>query len=439
LPADRFGSDADRTWFAVDGLVPNTVIYPESTSEVQAAVRAAATAGLALLPAGCGAHLGIGMPPRRLDCVISTARLARVVDHAAADMTVTVEAGATLAQLGTVLAGAGQWLPLDPPLPTTTSIGGLIAANLSGPLRLSQGSVRDLLTGLRAVRADGTLISSGGRVVKNVAGYDLHKAFIGAYGTLGMVVEATFRVRPVPEIETAVVAACGSPDDAMRLVGALRDALVEPLWIAVASRAVIDGSTAQGRAAVDGGLLVATGLGGIAASVAAQRDRVAAIVRSEAGRTLWDTNDVDLSSQPPSTLYDALRDLPATLEAEAVCTVSLLPGDLAEYMRTAAREIEQQGIGVCFVAHGAVATLHVLLGNNRRPCRPHVLVDLIPRLRTLATERGGHLILRRGTPEVKRATSVWGDVGPTAFLMERLKRTFDPTGLWSAGRFVGGL
>jgi glycolate oxidase FAD binding subunit len=380
------------------------------------------------------------MPPRRLDCVISTARLARVVDHAAADMTVTVEAGATLAQISTVLAGAGQWLPLDPPLPAKTSIGGLIAANLSGPLRLSQGSVRDLVIGLRAVPADGTLITSGGRVVKNVAGYDLHKAFIGAYGTLGMVVEATVRVRPLPEIETAVVAACNSPDDAMRLVGALRDAPVEPLWISVVSRGVIDGSSTQGRGGVDGGLLVATGLGGIAGSVASQRDRAIAVVRSEAGCTLWGANDADLPTQPPSTLYDTLRDLPATVEAEAVCTVSLLPGDVAEYMRAATRDIEQQGLGMCLVAHGAVATLHLaLLGDNRRPCRPHVLVDLIPRLRTLATERGGHLVLRRGTPEVKRAAGVWGDIGPTTFLMERLKRTFDPKGLWSAGRFVGGL
>ena len=216
LPPGRFGADKDRARFAVEEITPAAVIFPESIPELQVAIRAAAAAKLAILPAGCAAHLGIGMPPRRLDCAISTARLDRVVEHAAADMTVTAEAGVTLGQLNTILAASGQWLPVDPPLPQDTTIGGLIAANLTGPLRLSQGGIRDLILGLRVVRIDGTLIASGGRVVKNTAGYGLRRAFVGSYGTLGVIAEATFKTRPRPEIEAALVMRCDSPDQGNR-------------------------------------------------------------------------------------------------------------------------------------------------------------------------------------------------------------------------------
>src|SRR5439155_13006439 len=134
-----------------------------------------------------------GAPPARLDAVLRLDRVARVIDHQPGDMTVTVEAGCPLATLAEVLGAAGQWLPLDPPRADATTVGGLVAADLSGPLRASQGRVRDLLLGVRVVGADGVLVSGGGRVVKNVAGYDLPKLHVGALGTLGVIVEATFK------------------------------------------------------------------------------------------------------------------------------------------------------------------------------------------------------------------------------------------------------
>ena len=146
-------------------------------------------------------ELGCGNLLQRYDVALSTRRLARILAHEAADMTVTVEAGATLAAVNAALEPARQRLPLDPPHPEHTTIGAAIATDASGPLRLSQGKVRDLLIGIKVVLADGTLIKGGGRVVKNVAGYDLMKLFTGSFGTLGAVVEATFRLRPRPERE----------------------------------------------------------------------------------------------------------------------------------------------------------------------------------------------------------------------------------------------
>src|SRR5581483_1573581 len=184
---------------AVAGVAPRRVVRPASVDEVRAAVREAGARHDCLVALGRGGHRDLGGPPSRLDLVVRLDALDRIVDHQAGDMTVTVEAGCPLAAVQSVLAGAGQWLPLDPPRPDATTIGGLVAADLSGPLRASQGTVRDLLLGIAVVGADGALVRGGGRVVKNVAGYDLPKLHVGAFGTLGIVVEATFKVRPRPE------------------------------------------------------------------------------------------------------------------------------------------------------------------------------------------------------------------------------------------------
>ncbi|MEW6271592.1 MAG: FAD-binding oxidoreductase, partial [Thermodesulfobacteriota bacterium] len=264
-PQQRPGTPDD----AVDGLVPARVVRPVSLGAARDAVRNAARAGEALVASGRGRHLAVGGAPQRLDVLLTLDRLDRVREHAAADMTVTAEAGCTLAALDATLATVGQWLPLDPPAPDATTVGGLIAANLSGPLRASQGTVRDLLLGLRWIGPDGALVSGGGRVVKNVAGYDLPKVHVGALGTLGVVAEATFKLRPRPERERALLLGCDDAASAVAAALAVRDA-VEPAWLEIASGTVVG---------VDAPFAVAGGFLGVEAEVeaAVARARAAAL------------------------------------------------------------------------------------------------------------------------------------------------------------------
>jgi glycolate oxidase FAD binding subunit len=438
VPPERFADATERVLYAVDGLVPETVVFAESIAELEAAVRAAATAGLSMLPAGLGAHLTIGMPPDRIDCVLSTARLNGIVEHAAADMTVTVRAGATAADIATALSRAGQWLPLDPPMPLRTTVGGLLAANLTGLLRPSQGAVRDLTIGLRAVRADGRVIGSGGRVVKNVAGYDLHKAFIGSHGTLGIMVEATFKVRPRPEGEMTLVVVCSSFDAASRLVTAVREAAVEPLWMAVAGAGVLDGkqrSDSEGSAAT-----LVIGLGGGARTLDVQRDRITLLARTHAGPgRLGSFAEPAATAVPPAPAaepYATLRDFAATTAGDALCTVSVLPTDVGGYIEAAVAACAQQRVGVKLVVEPTVARVHMVLqGEGPRP-DDGALGTAVVRMRALATSRRGHLVLRRASREVKTRAGVWGDLGPAGFLMQRLRQAFDPRGTLARGRFV---
>lgn len=406
--------------YRVDGAVPKNVVLPETLADLQDSL--AASADHALLAAGHGSHLFIGMPPRRLDTVVSTARLARLKAHEPADMTVSVEAGMTVDRLNETLAAAGQWLPVDPPLPEGTTLGGLIAANLSGPMRATHGSVRDLLIGLRIVLADGTVVASGGRVVKNVAGYDLHKLFVGSFGTLGVIAEATFKVKPKPEVEAVFTSSCPSTETACRFVSALRDSGLDPAWMAIASPGVLT-DTGGGH-----GPRVVVGLAGVAASVASETRSLADLASRQ---------DLDLHAGAPDA-RPRVRDFPAVAGGDVTFAVGVLPSDLEGVLIALQAECDGKQTPMQYVADPATAKLHVAL---TAPESPGIdgLVPLLSRARRIAAERGGHLVLYRARPETKNAVGVWGDMGPDLRLMQRLKNQFDPEHRLAPGRFVGGI
>jgi len=200
--------EADPASDAVAGLVPSFVASPVSTEEAAALLRTAAGYGLTVVPRGAGTGLGWGAPPSACDLVVDMRRMDQVIEHAAGDLVARVQAGATMGYLASVLASAGQQLALDAPADAT--VGGVVATGTAGPRRFRYGAPRDLLIGITVVRADGVIAHSGGKVVKNVAGYDLGKLFAGSAGTLGLITDATFRLHPLPGARAFVVAEYGS-------------------------------------------------------------------------------------------------------------------------------------------------------------------------------------------------------------------------------------
>lgn len=228
---------------AVAGVQPALVAAPATTQEASAVLRAAAELGLAVLPRGRGTKLHWGNPPEKCDLIIETTALNQVIEHAAGDLVATVQAGVSLEQLADVLATAGQRLAVDPhplrpplstqgapvgPAVTAGTVGGTLATNATGPLRLRYGAPRDLLIGITIVRADGTIAKSGGKVVKNVAGYDLGKLFAGSRGTLGLITQATFRLHPVPPATAYVLAERAAPADCAPLLSSALESALAP-------------------------------------------------------------------------------------------------------------------------------------------------------------------------------------------------------------------
>ena len=415
--ADIVGAEYVAPGGPVDGVEPAWVVRPGSVAEVRECVRAAARAGASFVAQGLGAHLSVGAPPARLDVVLGLDRLARVVDHQAGDMTVTVEAGCTLAALAKTLATSGQWLPLDPPWPEATTIGGLVAANLSGPLRASQGRVRDLLLGIRVVGADGALVSGGGRVVKNVAGYDLPKLHVGALGTVGVIVEATFKVRPRPAAEEAVVVACRSAREAADTALAVRDSDAAPLWLEVAGA----GGLPEGPGA---GAAVVVGLGGIGEEIAAARACVQRIAASLGLRAVPVAGGAALRAR--------LGVFPVE-PAAAVLKAATLPAAVGDVMERIAAAARERGTGVRCLAHAPSGVVRAAVAES------HAVAPLVHALRPELERHGGSLVIERAAPAVKAGLDVWGDPGPGLPLMRRVKAAFDPAGVFAPGRYVGAL
>ncbi|MFM7735751.1 MAG: FAD-binding oxidoreductase, partial [Alphaproteobacteria bacterium] len=333
LAAD-LGRDAVREAGAgdrVDGAAPFAVVRPGDVDGVRRAVAIAAAHGIALVASGRGRHLAIGAAPARCGILLRLDRLDRVVEHHAADMTVTVEAGCTLASLAARLHEAGQWLPLDPPDPAETTVGGLVAANLSGPLRASQGTARDLLLGIETVSGEGLVVRGGGRVVKNVAGYDLPRLHVGALGSLGVVVGATFKTRPRPAAERAIEVEAASPQEACDLALAIRDAF-EPTWLELA--------------ATDGGpaTRVLAGFAGIAEEAACGVEhglRTAA----ERGRAAREVPDA-------TACRESLAAFPLQ-DAAAILRLSTLPDRSGAALAALARAARDCGVRAPLAAHVA--------------------------------------------------------------------------------------
>src|SRR5437588_1943791 len=212
---------------AVDGVQPQQMVEPESSEQIAAILKWAASCGVAVIPRGGASKLSWGNPPTRADLVLSTARMDRVLEHAWADLTVTVEAGCTVQQLQQTLAQHGQMLAIDPLWPERATVGGILATNDSGSLRVRFGGLRDLIIGITVVLPDGTIARSGGKVVKNVAGYDLQKLMTGALGTLGVITEAIFRLYPLPREVRTLTFAARDYNDAQRLLLTIQDSTLE--------------------------------------------------------------------------------------------------------------------------------------------------------------------------------------------------------------------
>jgi glycolate oxidase FAD binding subunit len=387
---------------AVDGAVPAWVVRPGTVAEARSCVQAVAAARETLVPSGLGAHLDRGAPPAAVGVLLRVDRLAAVVDHQPGDMTVTVQAGCPLGALDRALAPSGQWLPLDPPRPDATTVGGVLAANLSGPLRMSQGTARDLLLGIAVVDATGALVRGGGRVVKNVAGYDLPKLHVGAYGTLGVIVEATFRLRPRPACERAVVLS-GTLERAAAAGLAARDLPVPPFWLELA----VPGVLADGAA-------LAIGFAGLGEETAAG---VAAGTALAAAHGLG-ARPVEDGAALRARLGGFGTDAPAVLRA------ATLPTGVA---------------AVLDAAGGRPAVAHLANGVVRVACAGGDVPALVAALRPGLEATGGSLVVERAVADAKRGVDPWGDVGSAHALMRGVKAALDPARTFAPGRFVGGL
>ncbi len=415
--------------YAVDGLLPRLVVTPGNAQEIASILQLANQHGLSTLARGGGSRMYVGAIPEPFDVLIETGQLTQLREHEAPDLTCQVEAGITLADLQAHLATKGQWLSLDPPDAAQTTIGGILASNASGPKRLRYGTARDLVIGLQVVQANGEIARSGGRVVKNVAGYDLNKLYIGSLGTLGVIVEANFKLQPIPANERTLLLTFANCQDIMQTVLAIQSSLLTPSAMElIDSGAASDISDFFGMSLPTNGYTLALDFEGSLTTIERQIDEARLIARTH-NALLGD----DLAGDEQTRFWNAVRE---HLRGSVTCKAAILVSHLAHYLQKLTTICQRHELESAVIAHAGNGILYIELRPSDATPR---LVEAIAELRQQAQEARGSLVVERCPVDLKRRVNVWGEPGSNFRLMQRLKEQFDPKGTFVKGRFVGGL
>ncbi|MEB3336812.1 MAG: FAD-binding oxidoreductase, partial [Leptolyngbyaceae bacterium] len=384
---------SDRQLSITQAVTPGTqvewVVYPHTQAELAAVMACAAENHWPMLLCGTGQKLDWGGLAQGVQLVVSLERVNQLIEHAVGDLTVTVEAGMVFSELQSVLAQSGQFLPLDPLYPDRTTIGGLIATADTGSLRQRYGGVRDLLIGLSFVRADGQVAKAGGRVVKNVAGYDLMKLFTGSYGTLGAIAQATFRVYPLPEASQTVVLT-GTPEAITQATKTLLASALTPTALDLLSPQTVAAlNLGQGM-----GLLI-------------RFQSISASVQEQAARSLELGQALNLVGSPyrdanEVTLWQALQEQKQGVPQELAitCKIGVLPSHAVATL--AQIDLQIQGIGMIHGASGLG-----FLRCDSQTVKSQTLLEV----RSLCQRNGGFLSILQAPIPFKQQLDVWGYPG----------------------------
>ncbi|MEL3973201.1 FAD-binding oxidoreductase [Rossellomorea oryzaecorticis] len=412
---DRFGNGG------------SLIVYPTSEEEIASILKYANENGKKVNVEGGGTKKGYGGLVESADFILSLAQYKGVVEHATGDLTITVKAGTTFNELQTYLSEHGQKIALDPGLTDEATIGGIIAANESGPKRLGYGSARDNVIGLRIVYPDGTIIRSGGKVVKNVAGYDMNKLFIGSMGTLGVLTEVTLKLRPISKCESLVLVSFPA-DKAERIrsfVVEILDSTLEPTSVELLNPALAEKLTGVKQ------FTVTMSFEDVESSVLYQEEIAAklkpegsefSIYKESEARQFWrDFSNLGAARNPDS-------------EVSAILKIGVVNLDVLHVLKEGELLADRHRVRID--AHGGFG--HGLCSMHMTGDGENVL-SAINELRATVTKRGGYVVVKSLPFVHRQRIKVWGDNPSYFFLLQGIKAKVDPNSVLNHKRFVGGI
>jgi len=435
--------------YSIDGFTPSSAVRPGTISEASEVVKLAAAEKLALVACGARTKLSMGMSPRKYDLALDLSRLNGVVAYDPGDLTLSVEAGIPLRDIAGVLAQHGQFLPLGVPFQNAATIGGTIASGVDSPFRQFYGTARDFVLGMEFITGDGSLAKSGGRVVKNVTGYDLHKLMIGAMGSLGVITRIHFRTFPAPRNPRAFLVSFERPEQAWALRQAIAESPFRPLTLDILSPGVAElfaSSSASQRVAesYDPKMLanrrwtVTTGFGG--------NDKVLDRYAAELAKMARQAGATEIErlgeGQIPGAFGRKREFIPIALDsspAAVILKVSTLPSRMKDVFASVERAAEEDSLEWAAIARG-VGVAHVaLLPKDLTEGTANRVAAATEGVLAATAAAEGSATIPWCPAEWKRSLKIWGFDRDDFAQMKKLKAFFDPGGVFSPGRFVGGI
>jgi glycolate oxidase FAD binding subunit len=431
--------------YAIDGVLPAMVVSPTDAGQIAEVLRLASEYQATVFPRGGGSHTFLGQTPSRVDLVLSMQHLQQQLAYEPADLTTTVQAGMRFGELQHTLRDSGQCLALDPPVTTTTTLGGVMATNVSGPRRLLYGTARDVLLGVAVMTIDGKRTKAGGRVVKNVTGYDVNKLYIGSLGTLAIIVELTCKLHPLPPGELTLGIGCAGEAD---LASMLHTILQLPLRLN--SLELLNAAACE-RLATQADLALAE----TAYMLIARVEGTTAVTQNQAQRLTEALRHLPLA-RPASVhawnageqerLWSTLGELtwaassPGAAPDCMVVKVSLLMSALPAFCQDMRETLVHFDASWSLVAHAGSGIAYVCIPvlNPEAPDVPQLLAYL-QALEGCVARCQGRRVVERAPVAVKQQCQVWGPPGDDFALMRAIKASFDPQHRLNPGRFLGGL
>jgi glycolate oxidase FAD binding subunit len=445
--------------FSVDGMAPEAVVYPTSLSQAAEVMKLANKENWGVIPWGSGTKMGIGSRPSRYDLALSTCRLDKIIDIDVANLTVTAQAGVKLANLQDLLGGTenrcffpvdsdlkkqadymcssryykGVFLPLDPPFSERATLGGIVAANSTGPKRLRYGQPRDLILGMRYVAPTGEVIGMGGKTVKNVSGYDVSKIMIGSMGTLGILGDLTFRLLPLPEVVAAVVASFKEFDSARSFADRVLSSRLLPTSLEILNRPRYNLAGLKDLNMPAGGWCVAIGLEGFSEEVQREISDLKDMARVEKALDL-----VDLDREKATKFWKNLANCASSAPDKSVVKFkgSFLISQHAKIVE--AWTAASQGMECGLTASPGLGLAYAYIIGD-----PVMDLENIAKLgaafRAAAEQYQGSLVMECAPAALKQKLDPWGTPRGDFILMKRIKESVDPLGVLNPGRFLGGL
>lgn len=426
LPGVEMEPGRIDSWLGNSGLVH---VYPTSEEEVAALLRYAHAHGKSVTIQGNGSKRGFGGLKESYDIVLALSNYTGIIEHAPGDMIVTVKAGTPFHELQAYLGQHQQQVSLDPPMPHASTIGGVVASNESGPKRLGYGSARDVVVGLKVVYPDGTVIRTGGKVVKNVAGYDMNKLFIGSMGTIGVITEITLKLRPLPKAESLVLVSFRDHrlDELQSFVIRQLDSMLEPKAFELLTPSLAE------RLADRKQLTLAIGFEDVESAVMYQENKLqqevpehadARILRKEELRAFWERL-YSISPAGPEQPSEPIR---------AALKIGVKNMDILRVLQEGADLERRYKLKV--YAHGGFGhglCQMVLEGGSRD------VPSAIRALRGTVGQLKGHVMVKHAPLPLRQSIDAWGDPPDYFFLLKGIKAKIDPRRVLNDQRFIGGI
>jgi len=438
---------AQLTEYAIGDLLPACIARPESGREVADIVKFAASEKLAIVPCGARTKLAMGGPPRQYDVAVDMTSLDHILAYDPGDLTLSVEPGVRLAKLADVLAEHRQFLPLTVPFWNRTTVGGTIASGVDSPLRQFYGTVRDYVLGMEFVTGDGAIAKSGGRVVKNVAGYDLHKLMIGASGTLGVIAKINLRTFPTLAEMRAFVACCDTAEQALEIRRRLAGSVLRPVTMEILSPGAAELLSSEIAVRIEPGnlprdlvsdkkwIFVSSCAGGAKALARCEREfRQMADEAGAVSASIWENQYALFAGLIREFVPIALQSSPST----TIVKVSVLPARVREMLAAIANTAEASGIQWAAMVRGLGVAYVALLPTTLDQENLRRVVEATETILRECERLGGNASIPWCPEEWKASLKIWGQARDDFEQMKKLKAVFDPHGIFAPGRFVGG-